>query len=54
MLRLRFNVTLAQFDIFADALTQRSEQGTGVLLAGSMLPRPMLFLFQANTTNSLV
>lgn len=34
MLRLRFNVTLAQFDIFADALTQRSEQGTGVLLAG--------------------
>lgn len=34
MLRMRFNVTLAQFDIFADALTQRSEQGTGVLLAG--------------------
>lgn len=34
MLRMRFNVTLAHFDIFADALTQRSEQGTGVLLAG--------------------
>ena len=34
MLRIRFNVTLSQFDIFADALTQRSEQGTGVLLAG--------------------
>jgi len=34
MLRMRFNVTLSQFDIFADALTQRSEQGTGVLLAG--------------------
>ena len=33
MLSLRFNVTLAQFDIFADAMTQRSEQGTGVLLA---------------------
>jgi hypothetical protein len=34
MLRLRFNVTLSQFDIFADALTQRSEHETGVWLAG--------------------
>jgi len=34
MLRLHFNVTLSQFDIFADALTQRSESGTGVWLAG--------------------
>ncbi|MGH9882959.1 MAG: hypothetical protein ACRD6N_16095, partial [Pyrinomonadaceae bacterium] len=34
MLRLRFNVTLSQFDIFADALTQRSEQRTGTWLAG--------------------
>ena len=34
MLRMRFNVSLAQLDIFADALTQRSEQGTGTLLAG--------------------
>jgi hypothetical protein len=34
MLRLRFNVTLSQFDIFADALTQRSEYETGVWLAG--------------------
>jgi hypothetical protein len=34
MLRLRFNITLSQFDIFADALTQRSEYKTGVWLAG--------------------
>ena len=34
MLRLHFNVTLSQFDIFADALTQRSEYETGVWLAG--------------------
>ncbi|MCI0389319.1 MAG: hypothetical protein MOB07_11230 [Acidobacteria bacterium] len=34
MLRMRFNVTLSQFDIFADALTQRSEHETGVWLAG--------------------
>jgi hypothetical protein len=34
MLRLRFNVTLSQFDIFAGALTQRSEYETGVLLSG--------------------
>lgn len=34
MLRLRFNVTLSQFDIFADALTQRSEHEIGVWLGG--------------------
>lgn len=34
MLRLRFNITLAQFDIFADALTQRSEHETGIWLSG--------------------
>src|SRR5262252_11172459 len=34
MLRLLFNITLSQFDIFADALTQRSEYETGVWLAG--------------------
>ncbi|MGR9108490.1 MAG: hypothetical protein ACU843_16350 [Gammaproteobacteria bacterium] len=34
LLRLGFNATLAQFDIFADALTQRSEYETGVWLAG--------------------
>jgi hypothetical protein len=33
-LRLRFNAMLSQFDIFADALTQRSEHETGVWLAG--------------------
>jgi hypothetical protein len=33
-LRLRFNVVLSQFDIFADVLTQRSEHETGVWLAG--------------------
>jgi hypothetical protein len=34
MLRMRFNVTLAQLDIFASVLTQRSEQETGIWLAG--------------------
>jgi hypothetical protein len=33
-LRLRFNALLAQVDIFADVLTQRSEHETGVWLAG--------------------
>ena len=34
LLRLRFNAALTQLDIFADALTQRSESDTGVWLAG--------------------
>lgn len=34
LLRLRFNASLTQFDIFADALTQRSEAETGVWLSG--------------------
>jgi hypothetical protein len=34
ILRLQFNAVLAQFDIFAEALTQRSETSTGVWLAG--------------------
>lgn len=34
MLRMRFNVTLSQLDIFAAVLTQRSEQETGIWLAG--------------------
>ncbi|MBI2906446.1 MAG: hypothetical protein HYX92_02190 [Chloroflexi bacterium] len=33
-LRLRFNAVLSQLDIFADAMTQRSEQETGIWLAG--------------------
>lgn len=33
-LRLRFQVVLTQFDIFADALSQRSEHDTGVRLSG--------------------
>lgn len=33
-LKLRFNAVLSQFDIFADAITQRSEHDTGVWLAG--------------------
>lgn len=33
-LRLRFNDVLSQFDIFADAITQRSEHETGAWLAG--------------------
>lgn len=33
-LRLRFNVMLSQFDIFADALVQRSELDNGVRLSG--------------------
>jgi hypothetical protein len=34
MLRMRFNATLTQLDIFASVLTQRSEQETGIWLAG--------------------
>lgn len=34
MLRLRFNITLSHLDIFAAVLTQRSEQETGIWLAG--------------------
>lgn len=33
-LRLRFNAMLAQFDIFADVVTQRSERQNGVWLSG--------------------
>jgi hypothetical protein len=34
ILRLKFNVTLIQFDTFADVITQRSENETGVWLSG--------------------
>lgn len=34
VLRMRFNSVLTQFDIFADACTQRAEHGTGVWVAG--------------------
>jgi hypothetical protein len=34
LLRLRFNVVLANFDLFATVMTQRSEHETGVWLAG--------------------
>ena len=34
MLRMRFNITLSHLDIFAAVLTQRSEQETGIWLAG--------------------
>jgi hypothetical protein len=34
ILRLKFNAVLTQFDIFADALVQRSEHENGVWLAG--------------------
>jgi hypothetical protein len=34
LLRLRFNTILAQFDIFADALVQRSEHDYGIWLGG--------------------
>jgi hypothetical protein len=34
LLRMRFNATLAQLDIFAAVMTQRSEQGIGIWLAG--------------------
>ena len=33
-LRMRFNLVLSEFDIFADALTQRSEHEHGVWMAG--------------------
>ena len=34
ILRLKFNVALVQFDTFADVITQRSENETGVWLSG--------------------
>jgi hypothetical protein len=34
LLRLRFNAVLTQFDIFNDALSQRSENETGIWLSG--------------------
>jgi hypothetical protein len=34
LLKLHFNLVIAQFDIFADVLVQRSEQGNGVWIAG--------------------
>ena len=34
LVRLRFNVMMTQFDIFADVMTQRSEYETGVWLSG--------------------
>jgi hypothetical protein len=34
LLRLRFNIVVAQFDLFAIVMTQRSEHETGVWLAG--------------------
>src|SRR5215470_14174945 len=34
LVRLRFNVMISHFDIFADVITQRSEYETGVWLAG--------------------
>lgn len=33
-IRLRFNQIVTQFDLFSDAVTQRSERDTGVLLSG--------------------
>lgn len=34
ILRLQFNVVLAQFDLFTEVVTQRSEHGTGIWLSG--------------------
>ena len=34
LLRLRFNLFLDRFDVYADAITQRSEQPVGIWLAG--------------------
>src|SRR6185295_7754399 len=34
LLRMRFNTILAHFDIFSEALSQRSEVGNGIWLAG--------------------
>lgn len=34
LIRLRFNSALSHFDMFSDAITQRSENDTGVLLSG--------------------
>jgi hypothetical protein len=34
LVRLRFNDVISQFDLFSDAVTQRSEQENGIFLAG--------------------
>lgn len=34
LIRLRFNTALSHLDMFSDAISQRSESGTGVLLSG--------------------
>ncbi len=34
LLRMRFNIVLSQFDLFADVITQRSEHESGVHLSG--------------------
>jgi hypothetical protein len=34
LIRLRFNSTLSHLDMFSDAISQRSENGTGVMLSG--------------------
>jgi hypothetical protein len=49
ILRLKFNSVLGQFDIFADAMTQRSEHATGVWLAG--LDKVAMDALKINTDN---
>jgi hypothetical protein len=34
LMRLKFNIALAQFDMFSEVITQRSEHGTGLWLSG--------------------
>lgn len=34
LMRLRFNITLSEFDVFSEVITQRSEHETGVWLSG--------------------
>ena len=51
LLKLQFNALLDRLDIFADVLTQRSEHGTGIWLAGldvlardALIPQKGLFI----------
>jgi hypothetical protein len=47
LIRLRFNVLMSQFDIFADVMPQRNKYETGVWLSGLdvRLPHRAFFNF---------
>ena len=51
LIRLQFNVVLAQFDLFTEVVTQRSEHSTGVWLSGlDILAQDALRVKRSTTT----